>query len=452
MNAAGARGTPGPSLRGRLVALLLAVTTVAWGAAALWSYYDAQHEIGEMMDAQLAQSAQILLAQAGHEIDDMPVTEIAAVHKYERRVAFQIWDGAGSRLLLRSESAPQKRLSPRDEGFADRALDDQAWRVYSRRDTERDLLVQVAERRVARDELAAAVAFHLLHPMLVALPLLALLIWLAIGRGLAPLDRLAHEVGVRAPDQLAPLDAAAAPRETQPLVSALNALFARVRATLDRERRFTADAAHELRTPLAAVKTQAQVAQGAHTPAERDRALAQVVAGVDRATRLVEQLLTLARIDPQERLPAVADVELAAAALAAVSELGARAATKQITMRLDAPKPVTVRGDATMIEVLVRNLVDNALRYTQDGGAVTVRVARDGATAVLAVADDGPGIPAAERGRVFERFYRIAGTGESGSGLGLSIVRRIVELHHAVVALDDGPGGHGLTVEVRFVR
>jgi two-component system, OmpR family, sensor histidine kinase QseC len=442
----------GPSLRGRLVALLVAVTTVVWGAAVAWSYFDARHEMGEMLDAQLAQSAQVLLAQAGHEIDEVPVTEIAAAHRYERRVAFQIWDVDGRKLLLRSESAPAERLSSRAEGFADRTQDDDAWRVYSRRDTERGLLVQVAERRAARDELAAAVAFHLLHPLLLALPLLALMIWAAIGRGLEPLDRVAHEVAARAPDNLAALDTAAAPREAQPLVRALNALFGRMRATLDRERRFTADAAHELRTPLAAVKTQAQVAQGAHAAAERDRALAQVVAGADRATRLVEQLLTLARLDPQEKLPTVADVELSAAALTAVSELGARAAAKEITVKLDAPKPVVIKGDATMIEALVRNLVDNALRYTQDGGAVAVRVATEGATAMLTVADNGPGIPAAERGRVFERFYRVAGTGESGSGLGLSIVRRIVELHHAVVSLADGPGGRGLTVQVRFAR
>ncbi len=452
MNDGAARRTAAPSLRGRLLVLLLAVTTAAWVAAALWSYRDTRHETGEMMDAQLAQSAQILLAQAGHEIDDVPVTEVAAAHKYERRVAFQIWDVRRGRLLLRSESAPAQRLYDGDEGFTDRAVDGRNWRVYSRMDRERGLLVQVAERRDVRDDLAAGVAFHLLHPMLFALPLLAVLIWFAVGRGLAPLDRVAHDVAARAPDHLAPLDAGAAPREAQPLVAALNALFARVRATLERERRFTADAAHELRTPLAAVKTQAQVAQGAHGAAERAHALAQVVAGTDRATRLVEQLLMLARLDPQQELPAVADVDLAGVASAAVAELRARAADKRIAVTLDAPEPVPVRGDATMLEALVRNLVDNAVRYTQDGGSVVVRAKVDGGGGMLAVADNGPGIPAAERGRVFERFYRVTGTGQSGSGLGLSIVRRIVELHGAVVTLDDGPQGKGLTVEVRFAR
>jgi two-component system sensor histidine kinase QseC len=435
-----------------LLFLLLAVTTGAWIVAALWSYRDTRHETGEMMDAQLAQSAQILLAQAGHEIDDVPVTEVDAAHKYERRVAFQIWDTRRGRLLLRSQSAPTQRLDDRDEGFADRTVDGRNWRVYSRVDRERRLLVQVAERRDVRDELAAAVAFHLLHPILFALPVLAVLIWFAVGRGLAPLARVARDVAARAPDHLAPLDAGASPRETQPLVAALNALFARVRATLDRERRFTADAAHELRTPLAAVKTQAQVAQGARSAAERAHALEQVVAGTDRATRLVEQLLTLARLDPQEKLPSVADVDLTAVASAAVAELRARAADKRIGVTLDAPAPVPVRGDATMLEALVRNLVDNAVRYTQDGGAVVVRTAVDDGAAVLSVADNGPGIPAAERGRVFERFYRVTGTGQSGSGLGLSIVRRIVELHGAVVTLDDGPQGKGLTVAVRFPR
>lgn len=442
----------GLSLRGRLLVLLLAVTGLVWSLAALWSYGDARHEIGEMLDAQLAQSAQLLLAQAGHEIDDVPVSELPATHKYERNVAFQIWEHDGGRLLVRSAGAPAAPLSDRVDGFADRLVGGLAWRVYSRLDRERGLMVQVGERHELRDELATQSAFHLLHPLLFSLPVLGLLIWFGVGRGLLPLDRLARDVGTRSPDHPAPLDPGPTPKEVRPLVAALNALFSRVRALVDRERRFTADAAHELRTPLAAIKTQAQVAQGARNVAERDRALAQVVAGVDRATRLVEQLLTLARLDPQERLPASAEVDLAAAATAAVHELAGVASAKRIAVVLDAPRAVTVHGDATMLEVLVRNLLDNALRYTPDGGAVAVRVAADDRGAVVAVVDNGPGIATTERGRVFERFYRVTGTGEAGSGLGLSIVRRIVDLHGAVVELGDGPGQRGLTVEVRFPR
>ena len=447
----GASAPPGKtfSLRGRLIALFLLATTVTWAAAAFLSYVDARKEIGEMMDAQLAQSAEILLAQAGHELDDVPVAETPAGHRYGRKVAFQIWDSRG-RLLLRSESAPAERLTDRVDGFADRRLDGRTWRVYSRSDRDRKVLVQVGERREVRDELAAGVATHLLYPVLFALPVLALLIFVAVGRALAPLDRVAREVEGRAPDHLVPLEALSAPREVQPLVAALNALFARVRSTLDRERRFTADAAHELRTPLAAVKAQAQVAQGARDAVERDHALAQVVAGTDRATRLVLQLLTLARLDPQQGLPSATDVDLAALAAAVLADEAPRAAAKEIDVALHAPAPMFVRGDATMLAVLLRNLVDNALRYTPDSGRVRVRVTADAGATTLEVADNGPGIPSAERGRVFERFYRVMGTGQAGSGLGLSIVRRIVELHGAVVELDDGPRGKGLTVRVRF--
>ncbi len=441
--------SPALSLRGRLLALLLVATMLVWAGAALWSYQDARHEIGEMMDAQLAQAAEILQMQAGHELDEIDVDALASGHKYERRIAFQVWDRKGD-LLLRSRSAPSTPLAAAGADFANVTLDGHAWRVFSRRDVASGMLVQVGERSELRDELATDTALNLLHPLLVALPVLALLIWFAIGKGLAPLDRLAVTVAGRAPEALTPLDTALAPREVQPLLAALNALFARVRDVLERERRFTADAAHELRTPLAAIKTHAQVAQQEIDAAARDRSLGHVIAGTDRSTRLVEQLLTLARIDPQGTLPVIADVDLSAVVAATLAEVGPLAAAKRIELALIGSPGATVAGDATMLEMLVRNLADNALRYTPEGGEVTVRVDAGPTDAVLEIADSGPGIDMSERARVFERFYRVSGTGENGSGLGLSIVKRIVELHGARIALGDREPGTGLRVTVRF--
>lgn len=441
-----------PSLRRRLLLLLSGTVLAAWLATAVFTYFDARREIGEMLDAQLAQSAGLIAAQLEHELedeDDHDGSILPRQYRHERKIAFQVWDRKG-RLRLRSAGAPQTRLLERAEGFGEAKFDGKRWRVFSRWDESRHYLVQVAERYELREELAQEVAGHLLHPLYFALPALGLLIWLAVGAGLAPLAAVAREVARRAPDNLAPLEGGDAPREIAPLVSALNALFERLRASLEQERRFTADAAHELRTPLSAVKTQAQVALGAADETERRSALANVVAGADRAARLVEQLLVLARLDPQTALPPGQTVDLAALAQEGVAEIAPAAAAKGVEVGVTGGAAASIHGDAVLLAVLLRNLLDNAVRYTPAGGEVEVSLQRTGNGAALVVADTGPGIPGAERGRVFDRFHRVLGTGEEGSGLGLSIVRRIAELHRARVVLDAGPGGRGLRVEIVF--
>ena len=438
-----------PSLRRRLLFLLSGTVLAAWLATAVFTYFDARKEIGEMLDAHLAQSAGLIAAQLEHELDDDHEAKVPRQYKHERKIAFQVWDRK-DRLLLRSASAPASRLQSQSEGYGDATIDGKRWRLFSRWDESRHYLVQVGERYELRDELAESVASHLLHPLYFALPALALLIWLAVGAGLAPLAGVAREVGRRAPDNLAHLDAANAPREISPLIAALNVLFDRLRTSLEQERRFTADAAHELRTPLAAVKTQAQVALGATDDAERGRALAKVVSGTDRAARLVEQLLVLARLDPQTALPPGQTVDLLVLAQQGVAEIAPAAAGKGIEVGLATGAAAPVAGDAVLLAVLLRNLLDNAVRYTPPGGEVEVSVRHADGGVALTVADNGPGIPEAERAQVFERFHRLLGSGEAGSGLGLSIVRRIADLHRAGVSLDTGPGGRGLRVEVRF--
>lgn len=438
-----------PSLRRRLLFLLSGTVLAAWLATAVFTYFDARKEIGEMLDAHLAQSAGLIAAQLEHELDDDHESTVPRQYKHERKIAFQVWDKKG-RLLLRSSSAPETRLQGRSEGYGDAEIDGKRWRIFSRWDESRHYLVQVGERYELREELAESVASHLLHPLYFALPALALLIWLAVGAGLAPLAGIAREVARRAPDNLAPLDAGNAPREISPLIAALNALFDRLRTSLEQERRFTADAAHELRTPLAAVKTQAQVALGATSDAERGRALANVVSGTDRASRLIEQLLVLARLDPQTALPSGQAVDLRALAQQGVAEIAPAAAGKGVEVGLAPGDAAPVAGDAVLLAVLLRNLLDNAVRYTPAGGEVDVSLRRAPDAVTLVVADNGPGIPESERGKAFDRFHRILGSGEEGSGLGLSIVRRIAELHRAEVALAEGPGGRGLQVEVTF--
>ncbi|MEK7438731.1 MAG: ATP-binding protein, partial [Pseudomonadota bacterium] len=274
--------------------------------------------------------------------------------------------------------------------------------------------------------------------------------WFNVARGLRPLAALGGLVAGRDAGKLGTLDAGAAPAEVLPLVENLNRLFERVAQLIGKERRFTADASHELRTPLAALKTQAQVALASSSDAERSHALENVITGCDRAAHLVQQLLTLARLDPDE-LGSKAEVcDLQALAGKSVAELAPYALSKNIEIDLAEGAAVETMGHAGLIAILLRNLIDNAIRYSPAGGSVHVRAARDGQAATLTVIDQGPGIPADERDKVGQRFYRVLGSEEYGSGLGLSIVKRIAELHDASLSLEDGPQGKGLSVTARF--
>ncbi|MEN9436862.1 MAG: hypothetical protein RIR09_1517 [Pseudomonadota bacterium] len=441
-----------PSLRRRLLWLLCSAVLLAWGATALFTYFDARQQIGQMLDAQLAQSAGLIAAQLEHE--GGASAELPAARQYRQAFTsvFQVWDRSAA-LHLRSANAPATRLSQSDGGYSDTTIDGVRWRIFSRWDDSGRFLVQTGERFELREELAQSVANHLLHPLVVALPVLALLIWLSVYAGLRPLGAVAGQLQSRAPENLAALDEARVPREVSPLVQAINALFARVRASFEQERRFTADAAHELRTPLAGIKTQAQVALAAlpvGSSAELGRALAHVVQGVDRATHLVEQLLVLARLDPQADLPGAMPVVLHDLAAACIAELAQSAADKNIALALDGADKAQILGDPTLLAVLLRNLVDNAIRYSSAADEVEVSVTRAPGALVLRVADNGPGIAQEERDRVLDRFYRIVGSSGQGSGLGLSIVKRIADLHHASIRLLSKAQGTGLVVEVSF--
>jgi len=303
----------------------------------------------------------------------------------------------------------------------------------------------------ARRELAASMALRTIIPVLAALPLLALLIWFIIARGLQPLDRVAAAVARRSPVLLEPVSERGLPSEVQPLVHALNGLLDRLGIALAAQRSFIADAAHELRTPLTAVHLQAQLAERASTDDERRRALADLKAGLERATRLSEQLLTLAREEPGVIERAPVDVDLAELAREAIGELAPLAETKSIDLGLSASAKAAVMGDPQALRALVSNLVDNALRYTPSGGRVDVAVGADpDGAAMLSVRDNGPGIAPAERDRVFDRFYRGPSSGVPGSGLGLAIVKSVADRHGVTIALGEGIEGKGLGVSVRF--
>lgn len=436
------------SLRTRLLAGTLAAVAAIWIALGLVAWREARHEADELFDAHLAQTGALLAGLVGEGVEN--VAERLPAHRYARKVAVQVWEG-GKRLVARSAAAPEERLAPIDEGFSDSRSGGQGWRVYSQWDPNHRYLVQVAERLGARSAVGRELAAHLLVPLAVALPLLAVALVLLIRASLAPLARLADSIGNRSPDRLDAIPLEEAPRELRPILAQLNRLFGRVAQSLDQERRFTADAAHELRTPLAAMRTHAQVARASGEAAERNRALDRVVESVDRATHLVEQLLTLARLDAESASGRFAPCELRDVAAEALAQAAPLALEKSIELSLAESPRIDVMGDRALLAVMLRNLIDNAVRYSPARTAVSVRVAAaaDGA-AQLVVDDQGPGIAPQERRRVLDRFYRVTGGAETGSGLGLSIAARIAELHGARLELLDNPAGRGLRVGVTF--
>ncbi|OGS97919.1 MAG: hypothetical protein A3F73_05265 [Gallionellales bacterium RIFCSPLOWO2_12_FULL_59_22] len=437
------------SLKWRLLALALSVTTLVWVGAAAFTYLEAIEEFDEILDAHLAQSASLLTSQAAHEIDEIETEHTPVFHKYSPSVAFQVWEN-GKMLRLHSVNAPGSRMTEVENGFSYATFGGQHWRVFSTWADDGVYLVQVAERTKAREKIANEIIVEvMLLPLLFALPLLALFLWLAVLRGLRPLGKLAREVGQRKPDNLAPLDALSAPREVLPLIERLNRLFARIETSMEKERRFTADAAHELRTPVAAIKAQAQVARAASGNEERAHALDNAILGCDRAAHLIDQLLTLARVDALDNRTAETCQPRAIAA-EAIAAMAPGALEKGVQIELLESDEVAVRGNPELLRILLRNLIDNAVRHTPSGTIVRVNVVSEQDAACLSVSDNGPGIPEEERSKVMERFYRPLGTQAGGSGLGLSIVKRIAEVHEATLRMRAASEGKGLCVTVCF--
>ena len=436
------------SLRRRLLGLLLGGVAAAWLATMVFSYIDAHHEVDELFDAQLAQAAQTLLALASHDEGD-DIEDLGDVaHKYQRRLRFQIWHADG-KLLMRSKNAPETPLTATN-GFSETRGDDGHWRHFSQWNEERSLQVQVSENHHIRDDLIGHIAWRLLLPALFGLPLIGLWVWLATRHGLASLDGIAKQIACRAPQQLQPLTPAAAPEEIRTMLEALNGLFQRVETALESERQFTADAAHELRTPLAALQAQLQVALRARDDAERDRSLAQLQSGLTRASHLVDQMLQLARLDPESGLPDPQPVDLGILAEAVCADLGPLILDKNLDFALDAAPGCIVTGQSEWLRVLIRNLVDNAIRYSPADGTLHVSVARTAGQCRLSISDSGPGIPANEREAVLRRFHRLDQGGQQGSGLGLAIVARIAELHGAGLDLAASDDTQGLRVTVTW--
>jgi two-component system, OmpR family, sensor histidine kinase QseC len=439
---------PQRSLQSRLLVMVLGLLTLVWLGAALMTWSDTRHELDELLDGHLAQAASLLMVQQS-KADAIDVVKAPSPHKYAADVAFQVFHKG--QLVTHSANAQTSPLSSETLGFATVLLaDGNEWRVFGTRDDEHDVQVFVGEQIESRDEMVWAVLRNVLVPLVFALPLLAVLLWWAVRQGLAPLRQLSRVLGHRQPQALEPVVLDNMPTEMKPLVDALNALFERITGMLAFERRFTADAAHELRTPIAAIRAQAQVALGAGTDgAQRQHALQATLDGCDRATRLVSQLLTLARLEARQDA-ATTPFDLSALARSVAADLAPTALARGQSLELEAPAQCTLTGDDVLIAVLVRNLIDNALRYSPDGARVCVQVGAEGRQPVLRVEDSGPGMTEREMARLGERFFRVLGHQQPGSGLGWSIVKRIADVFNAQIQVGRAPLLGGLAVSVRW--
>lgn len=436
------------SMQARLLALLAAVVLVVGSAALAAAWLEARHEVDELLDGHLAQAAALLVVQQVGEIeDDEAGVDAPTLHRYAPKVAFQVFHKG--RLVLHSANAPHAAMIDTPAaGFRNVRIEGRDWRVFTARGADRDVLVHVGEQAASRGAIVRAMLEAMLWPMLLALPVLGLGAWWAIRGGIAPLARLGGDLAARHGADLKPVAVAGAPSELEPVLQALNGLFGRIAGLLDAERRFTADAAHELRTPIAAIRTQAQVALNEADDASRRHALVSALRGCDRATRVVEQLLTLARLEADAGT-ARHQVDLGALARSVAGELAPAAVARGQSLEVRA-EPGSVAGDETLLALLLRNLLDNAMRYSPRGARVVVSARRSGGRMTLAVDDSGPGLAEPQLARLGERFFRAHPEDAQGSGLGWSIAHRIAAAHGAQLQARRSDALGGLCAEVVF--
>ncbi|MGU3466704.1 ATP-binding protein [Methylobacterium sp. C33D] len=432
------------SLRLRLFAALLLATGIVWLAAVVWIAVGSRREVERVLDTRLQEAARMvvsLVTDLDHPSSTTAEGRPAQLGSYERQLSCQVWSLDG-RLIARSSGAPDRKLSEAAPGFSERTIDGETWRVFTAEDAGRNVRVMVGDRLGLRERLVTDLIKGVVWPALLIAPLLGAVIWLSLGRGLRPLRRMARDLAQRDADDMRPVDATHAPVEVRPLADALNGLFGKVEAARAHERTVTAFAAHELRTPLAGLKTQAQVALAARDPDTVREALGQIILAVDRSSRLVRQLLALARVDAQERVPAtdlVAPAEVLQRVIAGVPSVG------EITVAVSPDAQVgSVRTNAEYLELALRNLHENAVQHAVPGGSVRWRLNRDG----LTVENDGPTIPEDEVARLGTRFFRGRNRHPTGSGLGLAIAKAALAKIGARLSIDNREDRTGVVCSV----
>lgn len=433
------------SLRARLLWFLLGAIVLAAGTQAFVAYRTVLKEADQIFDYHMQQMAQSLRAGLP------PSAAVGGLGSQEQNFEFvvQVWSADGVRIFESAERAalPQRAVL----GFSNVAARGTTYRVFSMQTGA--LVIQVAQDMAARRHMAGTLALRTVVPIALAAPLLMLVVWWVVSRSLAPVARVRRQVAARQADDLSPVSEHGLPEEVRPLIHELNLLFGRVHRAFDAQKHFVADAAHELRSPLAAIKLQVQALQRAPDDEARALTTARLAAGIERATRLVEQMLALARHEASAAAGGAAGmqrVDLQDVVRLSVSDAIGAAQARGIDVGLARSDPGEVQGQPDALRTLLRNLLDNAVKYTPEGGRIDVGLAADDQAAVLSVDDSGPGLPDEERARVLDRFYRSGRPQAPGSGLGLAIVKSIADLHGATLSLERSASLGGLRVAVRF--
>ena len=449
------------SIRVFLIGALLSSITLAIFIASLRGYQSSMSELQQLFDDLLQQQVELLTQHAilqqsvsadsnAAELPRLIDTEPAFDTSGRSVLLYQVWQADRSR-VMHSANAPDEPLLEFSEGYYGVNYQGYRWRALVSRDADSGLWIMLADRDDMRYRIADRVVISVLTPIVIGLPVLGLVIWGIVSFGLQPIARLATEVGSKEASDLTDIKLEKVPRELGQLATSINELLRRLEASFQREKRFAADAAHELRTPIAAIRVHLHnLRNEQHAPHET---LARLEEGVDRLSHLVEQTLVLNRVAPDQYMANFTTIDLQHIARQVITTVYPDIEARQQGIELTG-EPCEIRGDAFGIEMLILNLITNAIKYTPANGQIAVRVFRREGRALLQIMDSGPGIPASERQRVFERFYRIGGdrhdSGTSGCGLGLSIVQRIVALHGAEIELAEGMNGTGLKVTVSF--
>ena len=459
------------SLRNFLLFSIL-ISIVVTGGATIWGGYRASvHEVEELFDAQLSRSARLMLGlvlaetNLGHvkefsenvqgniltlsEKDHIEDELYKHGHFYELKLAYQVWDSYGN-MLLRSANAPLQPMSDLEQGYSSQLFNQQNWRTFSLWDAQQRYRVITAERDDVRNDLVNKITLQMTWPFLLLVPLMGIFVWYFVGRGLTPLENVAREIASRESEYLEPLSLIRVPQEIKPLVDELNRLFGSLRQSFEKERRFTADAAHELRTPLAALKVNLQVAESTDKAAEKQQALQAIRQGVDRASHLMDQLLGLARLEPQaiRSLQSIESVDLHALCVEVITEIYPLSQQKKQQISLLGDAGIVLQGYEYPLRSMLSNLLSNSVSYTPAGGEIQLELKKKQDVIHIWVHDSGPGIPEKDRESVLSRFRKVKGSMHSGSGIGLSIVKRVVELHSMQMELITSDRLGGLCVHL----
>ncbi|MFL1527505.1 ATP-binding protein [Pseudomonas sp. O230] len=442
------------SIRRRTLTLIIGLMLAGLAVISVFNLHDSNHEIAEVYDAQLAQNARLLQGVMRMPLATKEHAELYQAfnkalgeaeprvdgHPYETKIAFQVWNAKGE-VLVHTASAPSFIAPPAKPGYSDVVdLNNRHWRAFMLEDKQNNLRIWVGERDDVRSDLVGRIVRHTLWPNVLGSLILAAMVWMAIGWGLKPLADMAATLRARHSGSLEPLQLNPLPSELEPMQAALNRMLAQIQEVLGRERRFIADAAHEMRTPLAVLRVHAQNLLEAGTEQERRESLAFLIAGVDRTSRLVNQLLTMARLEPKATAPVLHGIDLCATVRASLVQLTPWILSKDLELAFDvSEQPFEMVADAAVIDIALNNLISNAVNFSPEQGVITVKLSQADGFYSLSVEDQGPGINESDRGRLFERFYSRGNA--QGAGLGLTIVNTIATRLGGRITLANRPEG-----------